>query len=70
MMEAPQFYIRFEEWAQAKSRSGFALLVGVGSAVGLLVVSPLFNDIGILNAVSLGIMMTVVYYAFDPLNKG
>ncbi|SER66253.1 hypothetical protein SAMN04489841_4236 [Natrinema salaciae] len=49
MMEAPQFYIRFEEWAQAKSRSGFALLVGVGSAVGLLVVSPLFNDIGIVN---------------------
>ncbi|WP_273740954.1 hypothetical protein [Natrinema soli] len=69
-METPQFYIRLEEWAQAMSRSGFALLVGVGSAVGLLVVSPIFNDIGILNAVSLGIMMAVVYYAFDPLNKG
>ncbi|GAA0672123.1 hypothetical protein ACFQDG_09820 [Natronoarchaeum mannanilyticum] len=69
-MGAPQFYIRFEEWAQAGSRSGFALLGGVGSAVGLLVVSPLFDDIGILNAVSLGIMMTVAYYAFDPLNKG
>jgi|APHM01.1.fsa_nt_gi hypothetical protein len=68
-MEAPKSCIRFEEWAQAKSRSGSALLVGVASTVGLLVVGPLFNDIGILNAVSLGIMMTVVYYAFDPLSK-
>ena len=70
MMGPLRLYARFEEWTQTTSRSGSALVVGIGSAVGLLVVSPLFNDIGILTAVSLGSMMAVVHYAFDPLNNG
>jgi hypothetical protein len=69
-MELSRLYIRAEEWARTQSRSGYALLVGVVSAVGMLVVSPLFTDIGILHAVSLGIMMTIVNYAFAPLNNG
>lgn len=70
MRKILQFYVRVEKWARSQSRGGFALLVGVVSAAGMLVVSPLFTDIGILHAVSLGIMTTIVNYAFDPLNDG
>ena len=69
MRKVSQLYIRVEEWAQARSRSGFALLVGIVSAVGMLVVSPLLTDIGITHAVSLGIMTTIVNYVLDPLKS-
>lgn len=67
-MKLPGFYVRFEEWVQAQSRGRSALLVGAGSAIGVFLVTPLFNDIGIRHAVSSGVMMTVVYYALEPVD--
>ena len=46
----------------------YALLVGLGSAVGVFVVRTLLPGDGSFGPVAMGIAMAIVYYVFDPNN--
>lgn len=62
-------YDRFEEWVRDRSRAGFAVLVGLASALSVLAVSVLVDEATVLDASMMGLSMTAAYYFFDPQDK-
>ena len=68
MDNARQLYRRLDNSVRNLSRGAYAVLVGLISAMGVFVVGLLMGDDMTFQAVTMGISMTVVYYAFDPNN--
>ena len=64
-----QLYSRLDNRVRGLSRVSYALLVGLVSAVGVFVVRSLISGDGSFGAVTMGLSMAVVYYAFDPNNE-
>lgn len=64
-----QLYRRLDSRIQDLSRGSYALFIGLLSAVGVFAVRSLLPGDGSFGAITMGISMTVVYYAFDPNNK-
>lgn len=48
------------------SRLKYALVVGLTTVVGILVVSSVLSEMRLFDAVLMGIAMTTVYYVLDP----
>ena len=61
-----QRYNKLEEWVQNLPRLEYAIAVGLASCLGVLVISLFLREITIVNAGAMGIVSTLVYYAFDP----
>jgi hypothetical protein len=61
-----QRYNKLEEWVQNLPRLEYAVVVGFASCLGILVISLFLREITIINAGGVGIISTLVYYAFDP----
>ena len=62
-------YRRLDNRVRALSWVSYALLIGVVSAVGVLVVRTLMPGEGSFGPIAMGGSMAVVYYAFNPNNK-
>jgi len=66
-MDTPrQLYHRLDTRVRALSRVSYALLIGLGSAIGVFAVRSLMPGDGSFGPVVIGVSMAVVYYAFDP----
>ena len=63
-------YRRLDNRVRGLSRVSYALLVGLVSAMGVFAVRLLLPGDGSFGPVVMGITMAVVYYAFDPNDKG
>ena len=66
MSTARRLYGRVEEWARNLSRLKYALVVGLTTAIGILVISSALREARLFDAVLMGITMTTVYYVLDP----
>ncbi|TKX58990.1 hypothetical protein EXE44_05445 [Halorubrum sp. SS7] len=60
-----QLYRRFDDWARGLSRLRYALLTGAFATVSVLAVGVLFNTSMTFQAVTMGVTMAALYYAFD-----
>ena len=60
-----QLYRRLDDWARGLSRLRYALLTGVIATASVLVVGVLFNTSMTFQAVTMGVTMAALYYAFD-----
>lgn len=63
---ALQLYHRVETWAEGLSRGEYAITIGLMSFLAVFTVSLLLRDLTISNAVTMGVVMAVVYYVLDP----
>lgn len=59
-------YYRLEAWAEDLPRLKFAIVVGIASFLGAFAVSLFLQELTTLSAVTLGVAVAIVYYAFDP----
>jgi len=64
-----QLYRRLDDWARGLSRLRYALLTGVIVTASVLAVGVLLDTTTTVQAVTMGVTMTVLYYAFD-MNAG
>ncbi|QUO46599.1 MULTISPECIES: hypothetical protein [Halorubrum] len=60
-----QLYRRLDDWARGLSRLRYALLTGVIVTASVLAVGVLLDTTTTVQAVTMGVTMTVLYYAFD-----
>ncbi len=61
-----QTYHRVDDWVRRLSRTRYAVLVGVVSAVGVWIVSLFTNSLNLFYAIALGISNILVFYWFNP----
>ena len=61
-----QLYRRADDWARGLSRFRYALVAGVIVTTTLLSVGVLLDITTTVQAVTMGVTMAVLYYAFDP----
>ncbi|KYH26327.1 hypothetical protein HAPAU_14240 [Halalkalicoccus paucihalophilus] len=66
MGNTKRLYHRVDEWARNLSRIGYAGLVGVVSVVSVLLVGALFGDSTIIEALTTGFTLAILFYAFNP----
>jgi len=69
MSNARQLYRQLDNRVRDLSRGAYAVLVGLISAMGVFGVGLLMGGDMTFEAVTMGLSMTVVYYAFDPNSK-
>jgi hypothetical protein len=60
-----QLYHRLEAWAEDLPRLKYALAIGIVSFLAVFAVCLLLRDLTIIDAVMMGVVMAVVYYALD-----
>ncbi|MYL67088.1 hypothetical protein [Halorubrum distributum] len=60
-----QLYRRVDDWARGLSRLRYALLTGVIVTASVLAVGVLLDTTTTVQAVTMGVTMAVLYYAFD-----
>jgi hypothetical protein len=60
-----QLYRRLDDWARGLSRLRYALLTGVIVTASVLSVGVLLDTSTTVQAVTMGVTMAVLYYAFD-----
>ncbi|OYR88136.1 hypothetical protein DJ72_00990 [Halorubrum distributum] len=60
-----QLYRRLDEWARGLSRLRYALLTGVIVTASVLAVRVLLDATTTVQAVTMGVTMAALYYAFD-----
>ncbi|GAA0722388.1 putative membrane protein [Halorubrum trapanicum] len=60
-----QLYRRADDWARGLSRFRYAVLAGVIVTTTLLSVGVLLDITTTVQAVTMGVTMAVLYYAFD-----
>ncbi|PHQ45371.1 hypothetical protein DJ68_13220 [Halorubrum sp. C3] len=60
-----QLYRRLDDWARGLSRLRYALLTGVIVTASVLAVGVLLDTTTTVQAVTMGVTMAVLYYAFD-----
>jgi uncharacterized membrane protein len=60
-----QLYRRADDWARGLSRFRYAVLAGVIVTATLLSVGVLLDITTTVQAVTMGVTMAVLYYAFD-----
>ncbi|OYR83147.1 hypothetical protein DJ71_10790 [Halorubrum sp. E3] len=60
-----QLYRRLDEWARGLSRLRYALLTGVIVTASVLAVGVLLDATTTVQAVTMGVTMAALYYAFD-----
>jgi uncharacterized membrane protein len=60
-----QLYRRLDDWARGLSRLRYALLAGVIVTATVLSVGVLLDTSTTVQAVTMGVTMAVLYYAFD-----
>ncbi|TKX71662.1 MULTISPECIES: hypothetical protein [Halorubrum] len=56
---------RLDDWVRGLSRLRYALLTGVIVTASVLAVGVIFDDSTTVQAVTMGVTMAVLYYAFD-----
>lgn len=61
-----QSYYRLEAWVEDLPRIKFAIAVGSASFIGVFAASLLFQGVNTGHAVMMGVMMVIIYAAFDP----
>ncbi|WP_313694044.1 hypothetical protein [Halorarum halobium] len=66
MSATKRLYRRFDEWARNRSRLGYAAFVGLVSASSYLLVGTLLGGSVILEAVTMGLTLALLFFAFDP----
>ncbi|WP_423997832.1 hypothetical protein [Halorubrum trapanicum] len=64
-----QLYRRLDDWARGLSRLRYALLTGVIVTASVLAVGVLLDTTTTVQAVTMGVTMAALYYAFD-MNAG
>ena len=64
-----QLYRRLDDWARWLSRLRYALLTGVIVTASVLAVGVLLDITTTVQAVTMGVTMAALYYAFD-VNAG
>lgn len=65
-MDGPrQLYRRADDWARGLSRLRYALLAGVLVTASVLAVGVALGESTTVYAVTMGVVMTVLYYAGD-----
>jgi hypothetical protein len=60
-----QSYRRLEAWAEDLPRLEYALAIGFVSFLAVFAISLLLQDLTIIDAAMMGVVMAVVYYALD-----
>jgi uncharacterized membrane protein len=60
-----QLYRRLDDWARGLSRLRYALLAGVIVTATVLSVGVLLDTSTTVQAVTMGVTMAMLYYAFD-----
>ena len=60
-----QLFRRADDWARGLSRLRYALFTGVIVTASVLAVGVIFDDSTTVQAVTMGITMALLYYAFD-----
>ncbi|MDV7349495.1 hypothetical protein R3751_06850 [Halorubrum distributum] len=60
-----QLYRRLDDWARGLSRLRYALLTGVIVTASVLGVGVLLDATTTVQAVTMGVTMAALYYAFD-----
>ncbi|WP_424015262.1 hypothetical protein ACOZ35_04515 [Halorubrum xinjiangense] len=60
-----QLYRRADDWARGLSRLRYALFTGVIVTVSVLAVGVVLDTSTTVYAVTMGVTMAVLYYAFD-----
>ncbi|EMA64550.1 hypothetical protein C470_01121 [Halorubrum distributum JCM 13561] len=60
-----QLYRRLDDWARGLSRLRYALLTGVIVTASVLAVGVLLDATTTVQAVTMGVTMAALYYAFD-----
>ncbi|RLM63539.1 hypothetical protein DVK05_14800 [Halorubrum sp. Atlit-8R] len=65
MVGPRQLYRRADEWARGLSRLRYALLTGAFATASVLAVGVLFGTSMTFQAVTMGVTMAALYYAFD-----
>ncbi|MEZ3165434.1 hypothetical protein ABNG03_16070 [Halorubrum sp. RMP-47] len=65
MASPRQLYRRADDWARGLSRVRYALLTGAVVTASVLAVGVLLDTSTMVQAVTMGITMAVLYYAFD-----
>lgn len=60
-----QLYRRADDWARGLSRLRYALLAGVVVTVSVLAVGVVLDESTTVQAVTMGVVMAILYYAFD-----
>ena len=63
-------YRRFDEWARGLSRGRYALLAGIVAAVTVLVVGVVLDTSTTVQAVTMGVVLTVLYYVGNVNAEG
>ena len=66
MSELRKLYRRVDEWARNLSRIKYAVCVGVISTLSYSLVGTLFDDSVTIEAVTMGLTLAVLFYAFNP----
>lgn len=69
MRNVHHFYHRLDEWTRNLSRGGYAALIGAVSTLSYLLVSILFGELETLKAVTMGVTLTILFYASNPNQK-
>ena len=64
-----QLYHRLDEWVRSLSRTRYAGLAGVLSAVVMVTVGMLLRESLIVETIAMGVSMAAFYYWFNPDNK-
>ena len=60
-----QLYRRADDWVRGLSRLRYAVLTGVIATASVLAVGVLFDTSTTVQAVTMGVTMAALYYAFD-----
>jgi uncharacterized membrane protein len=60
-----QLYRRADDWARGLSRFRYAVLTGVIATASVLAVGVLLDITTTVQAVTMGVTMAALYYAFD-----
>lgn len=69
MSDIRRQYNRLDEWVRNLSRIQYAVLAGITSAVTVFIVGTLISDSVNIEAVTMGLTLTVFYYVYNP-NQG
>lgn len=59
-------YQRLDTWLRDRSRTKFALIIGIVGFTTSFGIGILFNELAFIQAVGMGIGLEGVYYFFDP----